>query len=129
MTKTAAKEITRTIGQKRQQLAAIRGEVVGLLDYLLARSEEFRGIAIKSMSGASGRQRVQEPVSTPALEGADRVDALDLDQQPHAEEVAERFADELRRVREDRVDRGSRVGYARRVDQGDQLPSESRIQP
>jgi len=28
--------------------------------YLLARSEEFRGNAIKSMSGASGRQRVQE---------------------------------------------------------------------
>lgn len=28
--------------------------------YCLARSEEFRGLAIKSMSGASGRQRVQE---------------------------------------------------------------------
>lgn len=28
--------------------------------YLLARSDEFRGHAIKSMSGASGRQRVQE---------------------------------------------------------------------
>src|SRR6266851_9044082 len=28
--------------------------------YLLARSDEFRGNAIKSMSGASGRQRVQE---------------------------------------------------------------------
>jgi type I restriction enzyme S subunit len=28
--------------------------------YLLARTEEFRGNAIKSMSGASGRQRVQE---------------------------------------------------------------------
>lgn len=28
--------------------------------YLLARSEEFRGNAIKSMTGASGRQRVQE---------------------------------------------------------------------
>ena len=28
--------------------------------YLLARSEEFRGNAIKSMSGASGRQRVKE---------------------------------------------------------------------
>jgi type I restriction enzyme S subunit len=28
--------------------------------YLLARSDEFRGVAIKSMSGASGRQRVQE---------------------------------------------------------------------
>lgn len=27
--------------------------------YLLARSDEFRGIAIKSMSGATGRQRVQ----------------------------------------------------------------------
>ncbi|MBK8400683.1 MAG: hypothetical protein IPL29_06340 [Propionivibrio sp.] len=26
----------------------------------LARSDEFRGVAIKSMSGASGRQRVQE---------------------------------------------------------------------
>ena len=34
MTKTAAKEITRTIGQKRKQLAAIRGEVEDLLDYL-----------------------------------------------------------------------------------------------
>ncbi len=28
--------------------------------YCLARSEDFRGIAIKSMSGATGRQRVQE---------------------------------------------------------------------
>jgi type I restriction enzyme S subunit len=28
--------------------------------YCLARSEEFRGVAIKSMSGATGRQRVQE---------------------------------------------------------------------
>jgi len=28
--------------------------------YLLARSDEFRGIAIKSMTGATGRQRVQE---------------------------------------------------------------------
>lgn len=28
--------------------------------YLLARSDEFRDVAIKSMSGASGRQRVQE---------------------------------------------------------------------
>ncbi|MEI8264867.1 MAG: restriction endonuclease subunit S [Betaproteobacteria bacterium] len=28
--------------------------------YLLARSDEFRGLAIKSMSGATGRQRVQE---------------------------------------------------------------------
>jgi type I restriction enzyme S subunit len=28
--------------------------------YLLARSDEFRGVAIKSMSGATGRQRVQE---------------------------------------------------------------------
>jgi type I restriction enzyme, S subunit len=28
--------------------------------YLLARTDEFRGTAIKSMSGASGRQRVQE---------------------------------------------------------------------
>ena len=28
--------------------------------YLLARSNEFRGIAIKSMTGATGRQRVQE---------------------------------------------------------------------
>jgi type I restriction enzyme S subunit len=26
----------------------------------LARSDEFRGVAIKSMSGATGRQRVQE---------------------------------------------------------------------
>ncbi len=34
MTKTAAKEITRAIGQKRQQLAAIREEVEDLLDYL-----------------------------------------------------------------------------------------------
>lgn len=34
MTKTAAKEITRTIGQKRKQLAAIRDEVENLLDYL-----------------------------------------------------------------------------------------------
>ena len=28
--------------------------------YLLARSDDFRGVAIKSMSGATGRQRVQE---------------------------------------------------------------------
>ncbi|MFZ0434656.1 MAG: restriction endonuclease subunit S [Chthoniobacterales bacterium] len=28
--------------------------------YCMARSEEFRGVAIKSMSGATGRQRVQE---------------------------------------------------------------------
>ena len=28
--------------------------------YLLARSDEFRGVAIKSMTGATGRQRVQE---------------------------------------------------------------------
>lgn len=28
--------------------------------YCLARSEEFRSVAIKSMSGATGRQRVQE---------------------------------------------------------------------
>jgi type I restriction enzyme S subunit len=28
--------------------------------YLLARNDEFRGVAIKSMSGATGRQRVQE---------------------------------------------------------------------
>lgn len=28
--------------------------------YCMARSDEFRGVAIKSMSGASGRQRVQE---------------------------------------------------------------------
>jgi type I restriction enzyme S subunit len=28
--------------------------------YCLARSDEFRGVAIKSMSGATGRQRVQE---------------------------------------------------------------------
>ncbi len=28
--------------------------------YCLARSDEFRGLAIKSMSGATGRQRVQE---------------------------------------------------------------------
>src|SRR6266567_7976368 len=32
--------------------------------YLLARSDEFRGIAIKSMSGATGRQRVQEQCFT-----------------------------------------------------------------
>ncbi len=32
--------------------------------YLLARSDEFRGVAIKSMSGASGRQRVQEKCFT-----------------------------------------------------------------
>ena len=34
MTKAAAKEITRTIGQKRKHLAAIRDEVEDLLDYL-----------------------------------------------------------------------------------------------
>jgi len=34
MTKTVTKEITRTIGQKRKQLAAIRAEVEDLLDYL-----------------------------------------------------------------------------------------------
>src|SRR5438128_2245378 len=34
MTKTIAREITRSIGQKRKQLAAIREEVEDLLDYL-----------------------------------------------------------------------------------------------
>ncbi len=34
MTKTAAKEIARAIGQKRKQLNAIREDVEGLLDYL-----------------------------------------------------------------------------------------------
>ena len=32
--------------------------------YCLARSDEFRGVAIKSMSGATGRQRVQEQCFT-----------------------------------------------------------------
>ena len=36
MTKTTAREITRAIGQKRKQLAAIREEVEDLLDYLKA---------------------------------------------------------------------------------------------
>ncbi len=34
MTKTTEREITRTIGQKRKQLAVIREEVEDLLDYL-----------------------------------------------------------------------------------------------
>ena len=34
MTKTIEREITRTIGQKRKQLAAIREQVEDLLDYL-----------------------------------------------------------------------------------------------
>ena len=34
MTRTATKGITRVIGQKREQLAAIREEVEDLLDYL-----------------------------------------------------------------------------------------------
>ena len=34
MTKTVTKEISRVIGQKREQLAAIREEVEDLLDYL-----------------------------------------------------------------------------------------------
>ena len=36
------------------------GSLTPELVYLLARSDEFRGVAIKSMSGATGRQRVQE---------------------------------------------------------------------
>ncbi|PYJ02996.1 MAG: hypothetical protein DME25_14020 [Verrucomicrobia bacterium] len=34
MSKTVAREITRSIGQKRKQLAVIREEVEGLLDWL-----------------------------------------------------------------------------------------------
>lgn len=34
MPKTAAKEIKRTIGQKRKQLTALRDDVENLLDYL-----------------------------------------------------------------------------------------------
>ena len=34
MTKTIERDITRTIGQKRKQLAVIREEVEDLLDYL-----------------------------------------------------------------------------------------------
>jgi type I restriction enzyme, S subunit len=50
--------------------------------YLLARSEDFRGNAIKSMSGASGRQRVQEQcfngfnVAQPPRDLLDRFSAL-----------------------------------------------------
>ncbi len=43
------------------ELIVLRGrQVPPEFVYCLARSEEFRGHAIKSMSGASGRQRVQE---------------------------------------------------------------------
>ncbi len=42
--------------------------------YCLARSDEFRGVAIKSMSGATGRQRVQERC----------FDDLQIAQPPHA---------------------------------------------
>jgi type I restriction enzyme S subunit len=50
--------------------------------YLLARSEEFRGNAIKSMSGASGRQRVQEKcfdgffIAQPPRDLLDRLSAI-----------------------------------------------------
>ncbi len=49
--------------------------------YLLARSDEFRGVAIKSMSGASGRQRVQEKC----------FNDLRLAQPPH--DLLDQFAD------------------------------------
>jgi type I restriction enzyme S subunit len=52
--------------------------------YLLARSDEVRGPAIKSMSGASGRQRVQEQC----------FDSMTVVQPPP--EVLERFADVVR---------------------------------
>jgi type I restriction enzyme S subunit len=52
--------------------------------YLLARSEEVRGPAIKSMSGASGRQRVQERC----------FDSMTVVQPPP--EVLERFTDVVR---------------------------------
>ena len=50
--------------------------------YCLARSDEFRGIAIKSMSGATGRQRVQEKcfndfqITQPPLALLDRFTAI-----------------------------------------------------
>lgn len=52
------------------------------LVYLLARSDEFRGVAIKSMSGATGRQRVQEkcfddlPIIHPPLALLERFSAI-----------------------------------------------------
>jgi type I restriction enzyme S subunit len=48
--------------------------------YLLARSDEFRGVAIKSMSGATGRQRVQEEC----------FDDIGMAQPPHA--LLDRFS-------------------------------------
>jgi type I restriction enzyme S subunit len=48
------------VGRGSTEFIVFRGRLVGsAFTYLLARSETFRSNAIKSMSGASGRQRVR----------------------------------------------------------------------
>ena len=48
------------VGRGSTEFIVLRGKLVGpAFTYLLARSPEFRGHAIASMSGASGRQRVR----------------------------------------------------------------------
>jgi len=48
------------VGRGSTEFIVLRGRAVGpMFTYCLARSEDFRGHAIASMSGASGRQRVR----------------------------------------------------------------------
>ena len=57
MTKTAAKEITRTIGQKRKQLTALREEVEDLLDYLDLLEARAHDQGKRRLSQAEARKR------------------------------------------------------------------------
>ena len=57
MTKTAAKEITRTIGQKRKQLAALREDVESLLDCLDLLEARARDHGKPRLSHAEVRRR------------------------------------------------------------------------
>ena len=58
-----------------------------------------------------GRQVLHQPVGAPPLEGADGIERLGLQRDASAELLAERLADPLRGVEEDRVD-----GPRRRLD-------------
>lgn len=53
------KDTATILGEYGRVDEASAGHAEGILD-LPARSDEFRGVAIKSMSGATGRQRVQK---------------------------------------------------------------------
>jgi hypothetical protein len=57
MTKTAAKEIARDIGQKRKQLTALREEVEDLLDYLDLLEARARDQGNARLSHAEIKQR------------------------------------------------------------------------